>query len=142
MNKLSEVKICLKEKGVVYSPHSLTNPDEIVKFMQNYIGDQASEEFVFINLDAQLRPINFISFTGGIDACVFDIKAILKSALLSNAKFGMMFHNHPSGNDTPSKQDIDTTHKLKQFLEMLDIDLLDHVIYGSKVISLNREGLM
>lgn len=141
-NYFPEVAICLKEKGAVYCAYTLDTPDLVVKFFRDYIGDLANEELVYVNLDTQLRPINFISFTGGVDGCAFDSKAILKSALLSNARYGMMFHNHPSGNCTPSPQDIKATEKLSDFLKILNIDLLDHIIFGSQQFSFCREGLM
>ena len=140
--RLPEVAICLKEKGAVYSTESLSSPEAVEKFMKGQISDLASEELVYINLDAKLQPINFISFTGDISACRFDLKAILKSVLLSNAQYGMMFHNHPSGNDTPSREDLYVTEKTKELLKMLDVELLDHIIYGNNTVSLKREGLL
>lgn len=66
--------------------------------------------------------------TGGITACIVDIKLILSVALKAVASSIILIHNHPSGNLKPSRADIDITKKLKDATKLLDLDLLDHVI--------------
>ena len=66
--------------------------------------------------------------TGGITACIIDIKLILSVALKAVASSIILIHNHPSGNLKPSRADIDITKKLKDATKLLDLDLLDHVI--------------
>ncbi len=65
---------------------------------------------------------------GGISGTVIDIKLILSVALKCLASSVVVIHNHPSGNMTPSRQDISITEKIKVACNYFDITLLDHLI--------------
>lgn len=65
---------------------------------------------------------------GGITSCIIDIKLILSVALKTVASSIILVHNHPSGNLKPSKADKDITHKLKVAANIVDVELLDHLI--------------
>lgn len=65
---------------------------------------------------------------GNINSTVVDVKLIFAIALKCNAKSIIIAHNHPSGNLAPSKIDIVLTKKLKEAGQLLDINLLDHII--------------
>ncbi len=67
---------------------------------------------------------------GGISSCIVDIKLILSVALKALSSNIILVHNHPSGNLKPSKADITITKKLKKACNYLEINLLDHIIYG------------
>jgi DNA repair protein RadC len=70
--------------------------------------------------------------TGGVTACIIDIKLILSVALKSVASSIIMIHNHPSGNLKPSKADIEISKKLKEAASILDLVLLDHLIISKE----------
>lgn len=65
---------------------------------------------------------------GGITGTLADIRIILQGALLINAVGLILFHNHPSGNLTPSNADILLTQKVEKACKTIDIKLLDHII--------------
>lgn len=65
---------------------------------------------------------------GSAIASLFDLKRIMKDAILCEAQAIAMAHNHPSGNLLPSQQDIDITKRLKRACEMMDIKMVDHLI--------------
>lgn len=68
---------------------------------------------------------------------------MFKSALLESSAAVIITHNHPSGDTTPSKEDINLTDKLVEGGKLLGIDVLDHVIIGdSNYTSLKDEGLI
>ncbi|MBL6658218.1 MAG: DNA repair protein RadC [Flavobacteriales bacterium] len=67
---------------------------------------------------------------GGISATVVDPKLIFSSALQEKASGIILFHNHPSGNVSPSKSDIALTTKLKDGGKLLEINIIDHIIIG------------
>jgi len=67
---------------------------------------------------------------GGVSATVVDPKLIFASALQEKASGIILFHNHPSGNISPSKSDITLTRKLKGGGELLEINIIDHIIVG------------
>ncbi len=67
---------------------------------------------------------------------------ILRFALNDGAPAVVVFHNHPSGDPTPSNDDIDFTQKLKSSLRMLDIELVDHLVIGThRFMSMKEKGL-
>jgi len=69
---------------------------------------------------------------GGTSGTVVDIKIILGIALKCNASSVVITHNHPSGSLEPSYSDKETTKKLKEACEILDLNLLDHLIITSE----------
>lgn len=80
---------------------------------------------------------------GGIVGSVIDIKLIAKYAIDDLASTVILAHNHPSGNTQPSKADSDITHKIKDALKLLDVNLADHIIitpYG--YTSFSDDGLL
>ena len=67
---------------------------------------------------------------GGTNSAIIDIKSILSEPIKMGAPKIILVHNHPSGDPTPSKEDIDTTIKVKEAAEMFGIELLDHIVMG------------
>ena len=65
---------------------------------------------------------------GGVSASLMDTKVIFQYALKANACGVIIAHNHPSGNVAPSENDLKITRKIKEAGEILDIQLLDHII--------------
>ena len=66
---------------------------------------------------------------GGLTSTQSDVRTILQGALLTNAVAIILAHNHPSGNVTPSLSDIKTTNQITKAAKLLDIQVLDHIIY-------------
>lgn len=76
-------------------------------------------------------------FKGATDAAIVDLKIIARSLLNYQVA---VFHNHPSGNPTPSREDLQMTNKIKNLTEIFDIELLDHFIVGKeKTLSFSQE---
>jgi DNA repair protein RadC len=65
---------------------------------------------------------------GGISGTITDIRIIFQGALKSNASGIIISHNHPSGNTDPSESDRRITQKIKEAGNIMDIQLLDHII--------------
>ena len=66
---------------------------------------------------------------GGLTSTYSDIRTIMQGALLTNAVAMIIAHNHPSGNVTPSEKDIQITSQINKAAKLLDLQLLDHIIY-------------
>ena len=66
---------------------------------------------------------------GGLASTCCDVRTILQGALLTNAVGIILAHNHPSGNVTPSEKDIQITSQINKAAKLLDLQLLDHIIY-------------
>lgn len=82
---------------------------------------------IFLSRNNKVIGHKIIS-SGGVAGTVADPKIIFQHALICNASSIILFHNHPSGNTTPSKADISLTNKLVQAGSFLDINVLDHLI--------------
>ena len=87
------------------------------------------EVFVIINLKSNGQIINLnVCSIGTLNASLVSSRKIMKAAILSNASAFIAVHNHHSGNCSPSSEDIETTKRLAECGEILDIRMLDHII--------------
>lgn len=106
--------------------------------------DKPHEEFWILLMNRAneiLRPVHIS--TGGVSGTVADPKLIFKQAIEHLASSMILFHNHPSGNLTPSQADKDLTKKLKDSGRLLDIPVLDHLIFTDKAYySFADEGIL
>ena len=66
--------------------------------------------------------------TGSIGSTLMDNQGILRTAILKKASGIIIYHNHPSGNPKPGKEDIRSTESLKKAVDLLELSLLDHII--------------
>lgn len=91
------------------------------------------ENFGIILLDGGNNVIKVKRlFIGGYNASLVDIRVVLYEAIKNRSIGVILFHNHPSGDFTPSKIDIETTKRLKKALNICGIQLLDHVIISKE----------
>ena len=68
---------------------------------------------------------------------------VFKAAILANAHAIVLVHNHPSGDPTPSSDDVDLTHRLKSAGQLLNINVLDHVVVAHDgFVSLRQRGVI
>jgi DNA repair protein RadC len=96
------------------------------------LSDKKYEEFWVLMLDRANQVIRKVNISeGGVAGTVADPKKIFKVALDLNASSVILAHNHPSNNLKPSQNDIDLTKKLKSAAKLLDIEVLDHLIFGN-----------
>ena len=81
-------------------------------------------------------------FVGGVDFINIDPKLIFHNAIKYNAKGIICMHNHPSGDVTPSKNDIRSTNQIRDMACFLGINLLDHIIIGNNFYSFKENDLL
>lgn len=129
--EMERVSIRMVKDPPLLSDKPITGPESAVDIISEFIGDCDREMMVLVNLRNDGRPINMnIMSIGTINATIACPREALKASILSNAASVMLFHNHPSGNLRPSREDIETTNKMLKAYQMLDIPLLDHIIIG------------
>jgi DNA repair protein RadC len=93
------------------------------------LSDLPHEEFWMLYLNRSNIVISKVQISmGGIDKTFIDMKLIAKAAIECLASSAIAVHNHPSGNERPSKSDIALTEKIQKALSLFDISLFDHVI--------------
>ena len=132
--KINKCKlIFVKEKE--YDYENLTNSNIIYKFLIDKleINKEPEEVVILFALDNKKKIINCCEVARGVlDSCLLSPRDVYKRALVANARYIVIAHNHPSGSVNPSIQDIEITKQLKKAGDILDIKLLDHVIVGEK----------
>lgn len=102
-----------------------------------------NEHFVMLSLSTKNKVIGVHTiFVGSLNASIVHPREVFQRALLNNAASIMVFHNHPSGDTTPSPEDISVTERLEKAGEIMGIHLLDHIIIGEngKYTSLKEKG--
>jgi len=107
----------------------ISNPEAVAKvFRPVYQGLKHEECWVlFLNRANRIIKKEML-FKGGTDSTVFDVKTIVRKALVYSASAVIISHNHPSGSAKPSTADVKQTEALHKALKYMEINLLDHVI--------------
>lgn len=130
--KVSEVKLIYKTKVKVADRlHVKCSKDAFDIFMETW--DQESieyrEEFKMLLMNRSNAVLGIMEVSkGGISGTVTDIRLVYQAAIKANASGIIVAHNHPSGNLNPSESDTRITQKIKEAGNIMDIQLLDHLI--------------
>lgn len=110
---------------------SLNNPSVIIKYFNNLFRDKKQEYFYVIYLDSKGNYIDKkLLYKGILNKSLVHPRDIFKEAYLLSACSFICIHNHPSGDATPSNEDINVTRNLKQIGNLHGINLIDHIIIG------------
>ena len=96
-----------------------------------FLMQETKEVFLTIHLDGKNRiiAVDMVSI-GSLNQSIVHPREVFKSACLSNAAAVILIHQHPTGDPTPSREDISITNRLKEAGELMGIKVLDHIIVG------------
>ncbi|MBE5393816.1 JAB domain-containing protein [Brevibacillus borstelensis] len=135
----------VREASLLYPQRRIRMARDVVELFLTFLQETDREQFFLLCLNTKNEPtaLHTVSI-GSLDASIVHPREVFKVAILSNAASVIVAHNHPSGDPTPSKEDIQVTRKLQEAGELLGITLLDHVIVGTEgaYTSLKEGGLM
>ncbi len=107
----------------------ITHPIIAKDLATRIIGHSDRESFLVLSLNIKHKINNAsVISQGAVDYSLVHPREVFKTAILSNSNKIMVFHNHPSGDTYPSKEDINLTKRLKECGEILGISLMDHII--------------
>lgn len=123
----------------------IRKPGDVVALMSRWADRASQEEFRALLLDTRRRILGkTLIARGTLHASLVDARSVFRNAIRKNAQCIVLLHNHPSGDPTPSTQDIDVTARLKQAGTILNIEILDHLILGKggDWLSMKQEGYM
>lgn len=122
----------------------ITCSKDVYDLMKPELMDLPHEEFWILLLNRANKVIKKRSISsGGISGTVADPKIIFKIALENSSSAMILVHNHPSGNLKPSEADLRLTKKLKEAGMLLEIPVLDHLIFtDNSYLSFADEGLL
>jgi len=127
---LSHIHIEMKEKKQTKLPlEPVDRHTTAIRIFKEFIGKRDRETMALLCLGTKGVPTHFqVVHVGSLNQSVTHPREIFKAAILSNSHAIIVGHNHPSGNLTPSPQDINITKKLIQSGKILGIELFDHII--------------
>lgn len=112
----------------------LTSTEDSKSFFKRYWKDNPAwdqEQFVVACLDTKHRVQCVVRVTvGTLDASLVHPREVFKPAIIEGSSAVILSHNHPSGNTTPSREDINVTDQLTEAGKLLGISVLDHIIHG------------
>ena len=136
-----ELKTELAVREAAIDGTLLTTPEHVEAYMSDLKGAQ-QECFVVIALNTKNRVIekHLISL-GTLNSSLVHPREVFRTLIQSNAAAWICCHNHPSGDPTPSSEDIKITRQLISASEVMGIKVLDHVVIGNTALSLREAGL-
>lgn len=135
-----------KEFSVNYPEmdRKMNSPEKVARFAKDFLRmHEQTEEYMYmvcVNTKLDLTSVFEISH-GNVNSSVAGIREIFQKALLANAVSIFIMHNHPSGDPSPSRQDVEVTKRAVQAGEIVGVQLLDHLIIGRPgYVSLKEKG--
>lgn len=137
-----KVRLQLIREGMdEYDPVYIGGPEDVYGFMKE-LEDFDRETFYTLHLDAKNKVISCEEVTKGhLSGCPIHPREVYKAALLSSAQSVILVHNHPSGDPTPSEEDVESSKRLCECGDLLGIEVLDSVTIGKgSYYSLFDEG--
>lgn len=113
---------------------NIDSPQKLANFLKIKIGNKKKEYFTIVCLDSRNTVIKIIDglFIGTLTTSIVHPREVFKEALDCSAASIIIAHNHPSGDTSPSDQDIAITKKLLEVGKIMGIEVLDHIIVSSK----------
>jgi DNA repair protein RadC len=132
--RVDVVKLVLVKDGAGfrYANRRVRTPGDAADLLRDRLQDLPREEFwiACLTVKNEVTCISMIS-AGDLSSSVVHPREVFKVAALANAASVILFHNHPSGDPTPSCEDLDVTKRLRQAGKLLGIPVLDHVVLGA-----------
>lgn len=128
--------------GSVDDKIQISSPKDVADFMMGKMEHLTQEKFIALFLNSKNVIIKQKTiFVGTLNSSIVHPREIFSEAIKCASNAIIVLHNHPSGDVTPSNEDIKTTERLKKCGQVLGIDLLDHIIIGDHIyLSMVEEG--
>lgn len=134
-----EKEVCVNRpdiETIIRSPEDAANVG--TNFMR--IQEETEEYMYMICMNTKNRIIGVFEVShGNVNSSIVGTREIFQKALLANAVSIILMHNHPSGDPTPSREDVEVTKKLVEAGKILGVQVLDHLIIGDRSYSSLKE---
>ncbi|MDF7826962.1 DNA repair protein RadC [Pontiellaceae bacterium B12227] len=131
----------LAVKEAAYDGTLLTTPEHVEAYLSE-LKSAAQECFVVIALNAKNKVIEkHLVSLGTVSSALVHPREVFRALIQSGASTTILAHNHPSGDSTPSSEDIKITRQLISAGEIMGIKVLDHIVIGNTALSLRESGL-
>lgn len=147
--KAAELKAALElgRRSVSSDPLArpvVNSPQDIAHLVMEEMRYLDREHFRVVSLSTKNHVLGISSISvGSLNSSLVHPRECFKEAIRRNSNAIILLHNHPSGDPTPSREDIDVTRRLSDGGQILGIEVLDHVIIGdNRYISLKERGIL
>lgn len=147
--KASELKAALElgRRSVSADPTTrpvINSPQDIAHLVMEEMRYLDREHFRIVSLSTKNHVLGISSISiGSLNSSLVHPRECFKEAIRRNSNAIILLHNHPSGDPSPSREDIDVTRRLADGGQILGIEVLDHVIIGdNRYISLKERGIL
>lgn len=133
----------VRDAGPAYGDTFRSSAD-VVRALSPEAATWDREHFLVVGLDGKNRILGVSTVSiGTLTASLVHPREVMKSLILANAAAFLLVHNHPSGDPTPSAEDLAITTRLKECAELFGMRLLDHIILGhGRYCSMCDENLL
>ncbi|NLE76832.1 MAG: DNA repair protein RadC [Chloroflexi bacterium] len=146
--KVAQLKAALElgRRLLVAAPEErlqVRSPGDVADLLMAEMGLLEQEEMWVLLLDTRYRLKEMVKlYVGSLNASTVRVAELFRDAVRANCAAILVVHNHPSGDPTPSPEDVRVTEMLAQAGRLLDIDVLDHLIVAQgRFVSLKERGL-
>ncbi|MDW7777232.1 MAG: DNA repair protein RadC [Methanosarcinales archaeon] len=122
----------------------ISSPEAAYRFLYPKLREQKKESFIALHLDTKNKLLREETVSvGSLNANIVHPREVFKTAIQESAAAIIVAHNHPSGDPSPSQNDIDITRKLVETGRVIGIELYDHIIIGDgRFLSLKEQNLI
>lgn len=112
---------------------NISNPSDVKDILNVFLASADRENFVVIMLNTKNRIIGINTVAMGmLSSCPIHPREVFKPVILANAASIILGHNHPSGEPSPSQDDLNSTNQLRAAGKLLGIPVIDHIIIGDE----------
>ncbi len=122
----------VREGSMLYDIRKISSPKDAATLGKHFLQYADREKVIACCLDTKNQPISMsVISMGSLNSSLVHPREVFKVAILSNAASIILYHNHPSGDVSPSSEDIKITNRIKEAGKIMGIELLDHIIIGT-----------
>ena len=133
----------IRESKIPTEAPQIKSPSDVAQILFPYFAGMAREHMVVLTLNQKNRVTAIQTvYVGSVHTTVVRVAELFQLAVYKCAPAIIIAHNHPSGDPSPSPEDVHLTREIVKAGQLLDIDLLDHLVVGDqKFVSLKDRGL-
>lgn len=146
--KITQIKAALElgRRLLLSGPQErmqIRSPADVANVLMLEMGLLEREQLRTVLLDTKNRVQRIVTvYAGSLNTAVIRIGEVFQEAIRANSAALIVVHNHPSGDPTPSPEDVRVTQKIVQAGELLNVDVLDHLVIGrNRYVSMKERGL-
>lgn len=144
-------KLNEQQRAVLEKEHSvncpeidrkMNSPEKVVSLAKYYLHlpEQTEEYLYMVCMNVKLEAIGIFELShGNVNSSIVSVREMFQKALLANAVSIIVMHNHPSGDPTPSREDIQVTKRMVEAGDLLGVQVIDHIIIGRPGFSSLKE---